>query len=283
MQPLRTITSAAVVLLSLYQPGSAQVQKLRSDPKLHGKVTIVELNPELTAVFEKFELATGLKFNLNESISTHRPKLGSFQFPNTRVWAIMDLLPKFGLEEGRWEKTAEGYRLTAKSILPERPASKPKADAPKDLYLRMDPRLRAKLLLQKQPTLRTILRQLGEATGLRFVLAENLQRHEPWWDMSNLREAPAWMVMGLAAETQLRDGRWEKTDQGYRLTGISNVPKAPPKAITATENVTGQLPVASPITAWLLWGLICMTCVCAGVAVYRHWKHIVQRRKESKT
>jgi len=265
------LSLSVVFLFSLHHVQFSQLPSLRSDPKLQVKVTIVEINPELAAVFEKFETATDLKFTVDKRIDGHRPKLGSFQFRNTPVFAVMGVLPKIGLEEGRWEKTSNGYMLTGKtsSSLIE---AKLTPNAPRDYFLRKDPRLRAKLVFDKQPLLRTVLQKLGEATGLRFEVAENLQNHEPAWDMVNLRETPAWMVMGVAAEAQLQNGTWEKTEKGYRLTGIPHHPTRrgkPPETILDARERTSRLPQSV-----ILLSILVVSLVGLSVSVWRRAKRV---------
>jgi hypothetical protein len=229
----------AVLAASFVSDQAVQAQKanLREDPKLQAKVTIVEVNLELSRVFERLQQATGVRFSLAAHIENHRPKLGGFAFRDTQVWVIMDLVARVDLEEGRWERAADGYRLTAnasramqepgsnvpfKGDLPkaERPVASQKK-SPRDVHLRRDPKLQVKLSVPEQPKLQDILLGLQEATGLSFTLAEELQDHQPDFGKVHLRNVPAWVVMALVTESQMRDARWEKSDTGYRLVGKS--------------------------------------------------------------
>src|SRR6266536_5867874 len=115
----------ALLLLSPHTAGG-QSASFKADPQLHAKVTIVDRNPELSAIFDQFERATGLKFTLDEPILAHRPKLGEFQLRDAPVWRVMELIPKIGLVGGSWEKTPGGYRLTAKALAPRKDPTPPK-------------------------------------------------------------------------------------------------------------------------------------------------------------
>jgi hypothetical protein len=98
--------------------------------------------------------------------------------------------------------------------------------APKDAHARRDPKRQVKLSVAERPKLQGILESLRESTGLSFTLAEELQDHQRDFGKVQLRNVPAWVVMGLVTESQMRDARWEKSDTGYHLVGKSlAVPK----------------------------------------------------------
>src|SRR5262245_6038061 len=105
-----------------------------------------------------------------------------------------------------------------------------------------------------EPTLETVLRDLRQATVLTFTLADYLQNHQPDFGKVHLRDVPAWVVMGLVTENQMQDGRWEKTDTGYRLEG---------KSLAMT------LPVDTPTRAFLWW--IGAGLVALGLLVAARW------------
>jgi len=104
--------------------------------------------------------------------------------------------------------------------------AKPSADP---FELRRDRRLAVLVIVGgDKPKLEEILQSLRGATGLLLTVADNLADHEPDFGKVNLGAHPrAWQVMEMVAHRQLRNGRWEKTENGYRLTGHSLVPVRP--------------------------------------------------------
>ncbi|HWP85238.1 MAG TPA: hypothetical protein VNN17_08610, partial [Terriglobia bacterium] len=103
-----------------------------------------------------------------------------------------------------------------------------------DLSLRRDRRLHVKLAIQaRNPPLSSLLSMLSRETGLKFTVAENLADHSPNLGHFQVTSAYAWAVMDFIALKDLKDGRWEKTATGYRLTGTSLVPRATPQAAAA--------------------------------------------------
>jgi hypothetical protein len=99
---------------------------------------------------------------------------------------------------------------------------------PEPKGLRGDPRLRVRVTVEgTNPRLADVLARLQEATGLKMTLEEALARHDPAFGQVALRDAPAWSVMMMVAHAQLSDGRWEATEEGYRLRGQSLSQKPP--------------------------------------------------------
>lgn len=222
------------LLLGVSQSARSDSKSIRDDPSLAAQVSIVEVDPDLLKVLSILENATGLTLRLDESLASHRAKLGGFAFRSTPAWVIMELLAKIDLDHGRWEKTTDGYRLTARaSKAVKHPEAKvgstthAQKNLPKDLHVRTDPKLQAKLSVGTRPTLEAILRDLEQATRLKFTLADDLQSHAPDFGKVHLGNVPAWMIMALVTENQMQDGRWEKTETGYRLDGKSLVPRPP--------------------------------------------------------
>ena len=117
--------------------------------------------------------------------------------------------------------------LAALSHVPASAQPKPAIDSMKApgfdrFYLRRDARLQAKLsITTKQIALTDLLDKLADATGLRFELAHNLEDHQPALGQLDLKSVPAFSLMELIASRQMIDGRWIKTDAGYRLQGQS--------------------------------------------------------------
>lgn len=99
---------------------------------------------------------------------------------------------------------------------------------PHDFALRTDPKLQARLTVwEDDPPLAILVERLRAATGLDLALAPGLAEHDPVLGSVHLKDAHAWMVMGVLAERDLDGGRWVKTDGGYRLEGRSTLPPRP--------------------------------------------------------
>jgi hypothetical protein len=86
------------------------------------------------------------------------------------------------------------------------------------------------------PPVQEVIDRLRDATQLNLTLGESLRYHSPTLGSMQLRDAPAFAVMELLAERQIGDGYWEKTKDGYRLTGKSLALRPPATALT-----TGKL------------------------------------------
>jgi len=96
--------------------------------------------------------------------------------------------------------------------------------------LQDDPRLRVLVTLDFQrPRLADVLRSLGEAAELRLTAPPDALAAEPAVAGLSLRRVPVWSVMEELARAIYEDGRWEKTDDGYTLTGTRLVPHPRPK------------------------------------------------------
>jgi hypothetical protein len=95
---------------------------LRKDLRLRPTLTVQEKNPDLTAVLARLEKATGLSLNLDDKLAEHRPQLGHVQLRDAPAWSVMEWVSQMQVEDGRWEKTTDGYRLIGQSTAP-RPVS----------------------------------------------------------------------------------------------------------------------------------------------------------------
>jgi hypothetical protein len=76
-----------------------------------------------------------------------------------------------------------------------------------------------------------------------------------------------WQVMELIREKQLKDGRWQRTDKGYRLTGTSLATRAPME-----EAKSG---------AFWWWAVGGVVLGGAGLACWRRRKNAASRRNTS--
>ena len=139
-----------------------------------------------------------------------------------------------------YERTVKGQKtLTARRM--NAPPFKSAVAAKKDqdpailaarFPLRMVPELRRKVpMVGAGIQLADLLEHLRSVTGLKMTLADNLTYHEPkFTELQGGRDATGWIVMGIIAATDLDDGRWEKTADGYRLEGVSRALRPPPPA-----------------------------------------------------
>jgi hypothetical protein len=130
-------------------------------------------------------------------------------------------------------------------------------------YLRHDRHLRPTFKLTEiNPSVPSLLERLGQATGLRFTLADNLKHHQPEYGDLQLGDAPAFMVMEMMALRDIDDAYWEKTKDGYRLTGTSRALKPPAGAGRGR---------------WLVLGGAAVGLASIGVCALLYWR----RRKRS--
>jgi len=98
---------------------------LRSDIKLRAKLTVKQGDAKLADMLRLLDRTTGLRVTLAENLTYHEPKLGMVQFPDAPAFALMELIAATDLENGRWVKNGDGYRLegVSKSLAPPSPSS----------------------------------------------------------------------------------------------------------------------------------------------------------------
>ena len=81
--------------------------------------------------------------------------------------------------------------------------------------------------------------------------------------MQPLKGWQAWQLMELLQDKEMTDGRWEKTEDGYRLTGISKV--APARAATTDDpqasNYLGTLIVIGAVALLAVSGGLILVSV----------------------
>lgn len=216
----------------------AWVQVLRSDPRLSAPVNFdFTARPTAAQVLAAIQMATGVEMKLAEQSEKGEVTFGGTGIANVPAWKVMQQIAATQFVEGKWEKAGEGYVLRGRAKLLIGPETQKQQAAEKDVSdqaaaerqetlkrfpLRRDARLIATLTLTADdPKLRELLSHLGEATGLTFTLADNLVHHDPRFGNLALPAAPACIVMEMIVEKDLVDGRWEMTDTGYRLEGVS--------------------------------------------------------------
>jgi hypothetical protein len=92
--------------------------ELRSDPRLQAQVTIEGTGLDFQNVLLDMQAQTGIAFTLDPNLADHRPQLGSIQLRRARVFAVMEFLAQVQMDEGRWERTAGGYKLSGRTKVP---------------------------------------------------------------------------------------------------------------------------------------------------------------------
>ncbi|MBI1832704.1 MAG: hypothetical protein HYR84_14785 [Planctomycetes bacterium] len=253
------------MLLGEQLPGmnsQSWVKVLRDDSRLRAEVSLSFAGmPNADEVFETLQKATGVR--LSWGYQTEKRKAG-FGFMNGKVpvWKVMELLATEHVADGKWEKGGDGYVLhgTPKDFGSRPDSEKAKSDrkvfedararnikAAKDEYaaalvhnvklhadfakahpLSVDAKLKAGIQVQKGATLAELLQQMRDATGLNFTLAANLTYHDPALGFVHQPKAPVFWVMEGILLYDLDDGHWVKTEEGYRLEGVSRALRAPP-------------------------------------------------------
>ena len=113
-------------------------------------------------------------------------------------------------------------------------AEKARANFAKKHPLGLDLRLRKTFDVKKCAGFGQLMEQMREATGLDFTLADELKHHDPVLGFVDQHNAPAYWVMEGILLYDLHEGRWVKTDDGYRLEGISRTLQPPPTPRTYT-------------------------------------------------
>ncbi len=93
---------------------------IRQDPRLHAKVTLNMANPSVAEIFARIKDASGVELAVSPQLRDHRPQLG--HIGSGACYNLMELLAEKDIENGRWEKTATGYRLTGISRAAAAPA-----------------------------------------------------------------------------------------------------------------------------------------------------------------
>ncbi|MCI0684849.1 MAG: hypothetical protein L0Y71_22355, partial [Gemmataceae bacterium] len=198
------------------------------DPKARARLSIVAKSPPLSDVLDQLRKATGLQLVVADNLMNHDPDLGDMRLPKVLALSLLQLIADADLDKGRWVKIDGGYRLEgvskrARATSPHGGTSQPHdADSGAKMPLRRDSRLAVRLnIFAEDPPVGEILDELRTATTLDLVLADDLTRHDPRLGELVMRNAPAFSFMEMIAERDLENGRWVKTDTGYRLEGVS--------------------------------------------------------------
>src|SRR5260370_14869206 len=87
--------------------------------------------------------------------------------------------------------------------------------------LRGDERLRKKIPLDlKNPTNQEMLQALQKDAGLNLTLDQRLETEKP--EFGRVKSSfNVWQVMELMAQKQIHGARWDKIEDGYRLTSAA--------------------------------------------------------------
>jgi hypothetical protein len=110
--------------------------------------------------------------------------------------------------------------------------------------LGLDRNLHVRLtVIAKDPTISELIGRLSTSTGLNITVAENLTRHDPSLGDINMKSTYAYTFMELIAERDLDDGHWVKTDDGYRLEGISRAMRPPSRTFPWGWIIAGSVMV----------------------------------------
>jgi hypothetical protein len=252
------------------------VNVLKTDPRLSISLSFkFSQRPPTEYVLGLVKKATGVSLSLARESEMIGATFGPMTFYNVPAWTVLQQIAATQVRDGRWEKSANGYilhgqpspnglyvdgadgekaRIAAKEAFHKQLAQTEKAA---DDFLRMhplsaDPKLRVKLtVIEKDATLPHLMDRLEETTGLSFTLSENLVYHEPGFGHIDVKNGLAFSIMGIIATTDLDNGRWVRTDTGYRLEGASRALRPPP----------------SPFP-WILVTL-CVVMLAAGLVTYR--------------
>ncbi|HYV36607.1 MAG TPA: hypothetical protein VE988_12920 [Gemmataceae bacterium] len=88
---------------------------LQGDIRLRVRLSVRE-SPTLEGVLAALHEATGLDFTLEKNLQYHQPQIGKVFIREAYAWVFMSILAEADLENGHWEMTETGYRLTGKSL-----------------------------------------------------------------------------------------------------------------------------------------------------------------------
>jgi hypothetical protein len=143
---------------------------------------------------------------------------------------VFQLAKRTDAEKTVEQKEAEAAKAEAAKAVAEKivKAEKAWADFAKYHPLGLDKKLHKQLtVVEMRPKLRDLLARLDAASGLKFTLADSVAHHEPDLGSFQLEETRVYSFMEIIAERGIDNGRWEKIDGGYRLTGTSRTPLPP--------------------------------------------------------
>jgi prepilin-type N-terminal cleavage/methylation domain-containing protein len=142
-----------------------------------------------------------------------------------------------------WKKHESSTNLLAKD-----------ASGVKSSVLQDDPRLHAKLSgTFSKPTVPELLASLEQATGVPMTCDMGNDADKPAFMSMSLNKSYAWAVMHRLEKSEIVNGRWEKTESGYRLV----------------RTVTPGTSRVQIILLWVVGGAVVLSCLFAGAWYYR--------------
>lgn len=220
---------------------SVKVNPLTRDKRLYAQVTIDE-HPTLPQIIDRVRTVSGVELTIAPNLKDHKPNFGSIQ-AGPKGWFAYQLMgiATQQLENGRWEKVGDGYRLEGTSAVPP-PVKTPVVGNP----LRYDNRLYAFAHVEPlNPSVQHIAERVAAATGLEITISPALQGHKPklGYIQPNAKGWRAYDLMEIATR-KLANGRWEKTAAGYQLVGGA---EAVAVATTASSPVTSEPPISAGV------------------------------------
>jgi len=263
------------------------VDVLRSDSRL--KVTLNVSTDAWTTpqqLLETLKKATGVTLSWAGDGDSTTVILGNMQVVNVPAWRVLEQVAKGQLNGGKWEQAGDGYRLhgtpkdfgpaprygrsdegkAARKVFEEKAAVAAQArdDFAKYHPLGLDLRVRARVtVVEREPKLADLLARLAKATGVELTLASNILYHSPDLGAITLRDVGAYTIMELVASADLDGGRWEKTDTGYRLEGVSRALRPPPSRFGWGWAVMGGVTTLTAAGALVMWRRRCKTAASA--------------------
>ena len=104
----------------------------RRDKRLNVYVQVEPKRPSVAHVIGRIKEATGVVIEMSPELVHHAPDLGYIS-PHPKgvfAWQLMDHLGKKDIDNGRWERTKTGYRLTGVSRVPPEPEQVMPVDMP---------------------------------------------------------------------------------------------------------------------------------------------------------
>jgi len=134
----------------------------------------------------------------------------------------VDGKPKFAAKMAPPEKQPKSYQALLdyhNKITSFKPKFIPMSDPG---YYMVDADLDNELLslVADYPKRSDVIKVIEEDTGLKFTVAPNLQADDILHGGFNLPRSKSWLLMEmLASPSQVKNGKWTKTDYGYHLTG----------------------------------------------------------------
>jgi hypothetical protein len=101
-------------------PAKVDPHPLTKDKRLYAMVQVLPKRPSVAHLLRRMKEATGLEMEVEPGLELHVPDLG-YLSPGPKgffAWQLMEHLAKIEIDNGRWENTSTGYRLSGVSTVP---------------------------------------------------------------------------------------------------------------------------------------------------------------------